>query len=168
MAERQTKTTHNQKTKKKGARRNKERRCKKQRGGKGETRREKVVTKELGCELSVQHSYVNSSQFKQANWILGYLFKSSVLVCVNYSVNNKTVWTQLESVKLSLWCSVGWTELKLHDSTGKTDTSALRVKLTALAYLTHGLIQLSYQGNKREEGCQNRKSWRGVEEVHEI
>lgn len=25
-------------------------------GGKGETRREKVVTKELGCELSIQNS----------------------------------------------------------------------------------------------------------------
>lgn len=47
--------------------------------------------------------------------------------------------------------------MKLHDSTGKTDTSALRVKLTALAYLTHGLIQLSYQGNKREEGVKTEK-----------
>lgn len=37
--------------------RNKGRRRKKQeRGKKGETEREKVVTKELGCSLSVQHS----------------------------------------------------------------------------------------------------------------
>lgn len=55
MAERQTNTTHNQKTKEREER-NKERRSKKQRGEKGETRREKVVTKEVGCSLSVQHS----------------------------------------------------------------------------------------------------------------
>lgn len=52
MAGRKKNTTRGQKRE-----RNKERGRKKQReGGEGETDREKVVTKELGCSLSVQHS----------------------------------------------------------------------------------------------------------------
>lgn len=52
IAERQTNTTHNQRRKEretKKGQRNRE-------GKKKERQREKVVTKELGCPLSVQHS----------------------------------------------------------------------------------------------------------------
>lgn len=48
-------TTKRQKRERERKRKEKER-SKKQGGERGETRREKVVTKELGCSLSVQHS----------------------------------------------------------------------------------------------------------------
>lgn len=60
MAERQAKTNTRPENKKE--RREREKQRKKQRGGK-ERQREKVVTKELGWSLSVQHSKHQLSQF---------------------------------------------------------------------------------------------------------
>lgn len=55
--QRDRQTQHTTKRQKKGERRNKERKkVQETERGKGETRREKVVTKALGCELYVQHS----------------------------------------------------------------------------------------------------------------